>query len=50
MDVGLLACAVCFSGPEETRFAFLSTTVFLSFLPLSLIFGGGFWFYRQSLA
>ncbi len=45
-----LACAVCFDATDENRRAFLDTTIFLSLLPLVLIFGGGYWIYRQSLA
>ena len=32
-----LACAVCFDGNDETRVAFILTTVFLTILPLCLI-------------
>ena len=35
------ACAVCFSGKEETRATYLGTTVFLSALPIAIIVGIG---------
>jgi hypothetical protein len=41
------ACAVCFSGPDETRGAFLSTTVGMSVLPLALVGGIIWWLRRQ---
>ena len=34
---GAEACAVCFSGSDETREAFTLTTVFMSALPLTMI-------------
>ena len=37
------ACAVCFDGPGETRQAFMSTTAFLTLLPLGLVAGAGAW-------
>lgn len=43
-----LACAVCFDATDENRRAFLDTTIFLSLLPLLLVFGGGYWVYRQT--
>ena len=36
------ACAVCFSGTDETRMAFLLTT-FLSLLPLAMVGSFEFW-------
>ena len=33
------ACSVCFGGAEESRKAFLFTTVLLSLLPISMICG-----------
>lgn len=44
------ACAVCFDANEETRGAFLGTTIFLSLFPLGLIFGFIFWIWRRSKA
>lgn len=37
-----LACAVC-AGSDESRDAFLGTTIFLSLFPLALIGGGIGW-------
>jgi len=39
------ACAVCFSGRDESRSAYVFTTVLLSALPLLLV-GGFFWWAR----
>ncbi len=41
------ACAVCFSGKEETLEAFYITTVFLTLLPLVMLALIGFWLYRK---
>ena len=41
------ACAVCFSGKEETRNTYVGTTVFLSALPISIIVGIGFMVRRR---
>ena len=35
------ACAVCFSGKEETRATYVGTTVFLSALPIAILVGLG---------
>lgn len=43
------ACSVCFDANEETRWAFIATTVFLSALPLALLFGVGAWLRRKVL-
>ncbi len=41
------ACSVCMSGrDDETRAAFLGTTVLLSILPLLLIGGIAWWVWR----
>ncbi len=42
------ACAVCFSGRDETRAAFLATTLLLSGLPLALIGSLVFWLRRRA--
>jgi len=41
------ACSVCFSGAEESRAAFIGTTVFLSVLPLAMIGGLVWWIWRR---
>jgi hypothetical protein len=40
------ACAVCSAGSEESRKAFLFTTVLLSMLPIAM-FGSLFWWFRR---
>ena len=40
------ACAVCFSGREETRLAFIGTTVLLTLMPMLLV-GGAVYFLRR---
>ncbi len=37
------ACAVCFSGTDETRMAFMLTTIFLTALPLAMVGSFAFW-------
>jgi hypothetical protein len=37
------ACAMCFSGPEESRRAFFVTTAFLTLLPLGMVAGTTAW-------
>jgi hypothetical protein len=42
------ACSVCYAGAEESRKAFLLTTLFLSVLPLGM-FGALFWWFRRRM-
>ncbi len=42
------ACAVCFSGREGSRVAFIVTTAILTVLPLALIGGFVFWLRRRA--
>lgn len=44
------ACSVCFSALEETRTAFVNTTVFLSVLPPLLVGGFVWWLWRRGRA
>jgi len=37
------ACAMCFSGPEESRRAFFVTAAFLTLLPLGMVAGATAW-------
>jgi hypothetical protein len=37
------ACAMCFSGPEESRKAFAVTAAFLTLLPLGMVAGATTW-------
>ncbi len=41
------ACAVCFSGKEETLEAFYITTVLLTLLPIIMLALIGIWIYRK---
>ncbi len=43
------ACAVCFDAADETRQAFVDTTIFLTALPLLLMGAGGYWVYRTTV-
>jgi len=46
---GAWACAVCGGqDDEDTRKAFIDTTIFLSLLPLGLIGGGALWMWRRA--
>ena len=42
------ACSVCYGGAEESRKAFLFTTVLLSMLPVSMIGTLGWWIWRSA--
>lgn len=42
----VFACSVCFDATDQSRGAFLATTIFLSLLPLGLIGGIGFYIFR----
>jgi hypothetical protein len=49
VPVTALACPVCFAGNgEESRTAFLTTTIFMTSLPLAMI-GGVIWWLRRRL-
>ncbi len=41
-----LACSVCFSGRDETRIAYLLTTLFMTAPPLIAV-GAGIWWVRK---
>lgn len=41
-----IACAVCFSGEDANRIAYIATTGFLTFLPLTMV-GFGLWMGRR---
>ncbi len=40
------ACSVCYAGAEESRKAFLFTTVLLSLLPIGMFGALGWWVWR----
>jgi len=44
-----MACAVCFGGETDNRWAFIGTTALLTFLPL-IIFGTGVAWFRRRVA
>ena len=44
------ACAVCFDANDETRDAFVGTTILLSLLPLGLMGGLVYWLFRRARA
>ena len=46
----LIACAVCFSGTEETLGAFYLTTLILIILPIAMIVGVVLWLYKKKLS
>ena len=41
------ACAVCFSGTEESLQAYYITTAFLTLLPVFMLASIGYWIYRK---
>ena len=43
----LKACAVCFSGTEETLWAFYLTTLILIILPIAMIVSVVLWLYKK---
>ena len=45
-----LACSVCFSGRDETRIAYLLTTLFMTVPPLLALAAGVWWVRRKALA
>jgi hypothetical protein len=42
------ACPVCFDSSDENRQAFITTTAFLSLLPLGMVGGAGLWIRKRS--
>ena len=42
------ACSVCYAGAEESRKAFLLTTVLLSLLPIGMIGTFAWWIWRHT--
>jgi hypothetical protein len=45
-----LACAVCFSGRDESRVAYLLTTLFMTALPILALAAGIVWVVRKANA
>ena len=46
---GAQACSVCFSGTDETRMAFIQTTIFMTAAPLVMIGSLAYWIYRRAV-
>jgi hypothetical protein len=44
------ACAMCFSGPEESRKAFFVTAAFMTLLPLGMVAGATTWLRSKARA
>jgi len=44
------ACAMCFSGPEESRRAFAVTAAFLTLLPIGMVAGATTWLRSRARA
>ena len=44
------ACAMCFSGSEETRKAFFVTAAFMTLLPLGMVAGATTWLHSKARA
>ena len=45
-----LACAVCFSGRDESRVAYLLTTIFMTALPILALGVGIYWVVKRASA
>jgi hypothetical protein len=45
-----LACAVCFSGRDESRIAYLLTTIGMTAIPLAALGAGIIWVVRKANA
>jgi hypothetical protein len=45
-----LACAVCFSGRDESRVAYLLTTIFMTALPILALAAGIVWVVKKANA
>jgi hypothetical protein len=43
-----LACAVCFSGRDESRVAYLLTTIFMTALPIVALGIGIYWVVKKA--
>jgi hypothetical protein len=43
-----LACAVCFSGRDESRVAYLLTTIFMTSLPIVALAIGIYWVVKKA--
>lgn len=46
LPANVYACSVCFDATDQSRGAFLATTIFLSLLPLGMIGGVAYYVFR----
>ena len=44
------ACAVCFSGRDESRVAYLVTTIFMTAIPMLVLAVGIYWVVKKANA
>ncbi len=45
-----VACAVCFSGRDESRVMYLLTTIFMTLIPIAVLGGGIYWVVKKATA
>ena len=43
-----VACAVCFSGRDESRVMYLLTTIFMTLIPIAVLGVGIYWVVRKA--
>ena len=44
------ACAVCFSGRDESRVMYLLTTIFMTLIPIAVLGVGIYWVVKKATA
>ena len=45
-----LACAVCFSGRDESRVMYLLTAIFMTLIPIAVLGAGIYWVVKKATA
>lgn len=45
-----VACAVCFSGRDESRVMYLLTTIFMTLIPIAVLGAGIYWVVKKATA
>jgi len=45
-----VACAVCFSGRDESRVAYLATAIFMTVIPIATLAIGIYWVVKKATA
>jgi uncharacterized membrane protein YfbV (UPF0208 family) len=45
-----VACAVCFSGRDESRVAYLLTAIFMTLIPIAVLGAGIYWVVKKATA